>query len=359
MESKQSFQKSQTHHANSNGSENKSAHIPDANSLAVDDIQKMRNSIQKQLAEIKKQNDEAQNPADIQIQLLQLKKQYSELERQNEQLNNIITQHKNELHNVIEANKNYVSVLAHDLKSPLSNIYGALGILKDNIRKGRYNELIDFIDIASSSALKTTHLIENILVWVHSQTSNKQFNPIRIHLGKVVNQEIENNFLALKLKKISLIHRIPENLYVLADLQMLRSIIRNLISNAIKFTMQGGNISIVAAAEKTFIEVRIEDDGIGISQQQQKELFSEHSSDVRSVYKNGKVRGLGLIICKEFIELHGGTILVKSKPDRGSSFIVTLPSVPPEEFSTKSLVKYFFCKKRYNDKSTHHGSRRI
>ncbi len=249
-----------------------------------------------------------------------------ELEKQNEKLKDIIEQHKNEIADIIAANKKYISVLAHDLKSPFSTIYGVLGMLKDCIHEGNYEKMEEYIDIASSSSLNTTNLIENILAWTQTQRFEKQFNPTRISLAKLVGQEIESSKLAVKLKNISLSHSIPQRFMVRADLHMSKSIIRNLITNAIKFTNQGGNITISAKEVNPFIEIMVKDDGIGISPKDQQKIFNKDPLKAVSGSKNVKSKGLGLMLCREFVILNGGILWVESQPGKGSSFIFTLPS---------------------------------
>lgn len=248
-----------------------------------------------------------------------------ELEKQNDGLKNIIEQRKNEITDVIAANKKFISVLAHDLKSPFSTIYGVLGILKECIHENNYEEMEEYIDIASSSSLNTTNLIENILAWAHVQNDEKGYNPIKVNLARLVGREIENSYLAVKLKNISLTHAIPQKFMVRADLDMFKSIIRNLITNAIKFTNPGGNITINAKELDAFIEVVVKDDGIGISPEHQQELFNKES--LESTPGNIKIpdKGLGLLLCKEFVNTHGGTLRVESQPGKGSSFIFSLP----------------------------------
>ena len=282
-----------------NGSNlNGSAHSPDAPGINVNDDKALKNQIMIRLQELEKQNDG---------------------------LKTIINERKNEIADLIAANKKYISVLAHDLKSPFSTIYGVLEILKECIHESNYEEMEEFIDIASSTSLNTTNLIENILAWAHTQSNKKRFNPVRVNLANLVGQEIENSNLAVKLKKISLSHSIPERFMVRADLNMSQSIIRNLISNAIKFTNTGGSIAISARETDPYIEIKIRDGGIGISRNVQPELFKKGATDLFSGNGNEKARGFGLVICKEFVEIQGGSIRVESQPGKGSSFFFTLP----------------------------------
>lgn len=256
----------------------------------------------------------------------QIMMRLEELEKQNERLKNIIEQRKNEITDLIAANKEYISVLAHDLKSPFSTIYGVLGLLKECVHEGNYEEMEMYLDIASSSSINTTNLIENILAWAQMQSTDKRFNPIKVNLANLVGREIENSNLAIKLKDISLSHSIPQKYIVRADLHMSQSIVRNLISNAIKFTNPGGNITISAKEANPFIEIMVKDDGIGISRKNQQEIFNKDPFEEVAGNGNIKGKGLGLMLCREFVVMNGGILWVESQPGKGSSFIFTLPS---------------------------------
>ncbi|TVQ08549.1 MAG: sensor histidine kinase [Bacteroidetes bacterium] len=251
--------------------------------------------------------------------------QLHELEKRNAKLEKLAKQRKTEMDEINARNRKYILILAHDLKTPFSSIYGVLGILKELIYENKFDEMEEYIDIASSSALNTNNLIDNHLAWVIAENKETNFNPVKINLERLVKKEIENCCLSVRLKKITLSHSIEPNLNVLADIQMLKTILRNLINNAIKFTLSGGNISISARKIESLIEITIKDDGIGISSADQQELFRKRSIHSTSVTNNGKGKGLGLLLCKEFINVHGGEIRAESQPGKGSSFIFTLP----------------------------------
>lgn len=248
-----------------------------------------------------------------------------ELEKINAGLEKTIEQRKDEIAEIIASNKKYISILAHDLKSPFSSIYGVLGLLKDCIHENNLDEMGEYIDIASSSALNTTNLIENILAWATSKKKDTGFYPVRVNLAKLVTQEIENSTLSVKLKKLTLEHSINRSLHVGADLQMIKTIIRNLINNAIKFTSSNGNIMIRAKEISPMVEISVIDNGIGISPEDQIGLFDVDSSEVIPENNFKRRKGLGLLLCKEFVNINGGTIRVESQPGKGSSFIFTLP----------------------------------
>ncbi|TVQ93273.1 MAG: sensor histidine kinase [Bacteroidetes bacterium] len=252
-------------------------------------------------------------------------KRLQELEKINAGLEKTIEQRKDEIAEIIASNKKYISILAHDLKSPFSSIYGVLGLLKDCIHENNLDEMEEYIDIASSSAINTTNLIENIMAWATSQKKDNGFNPVRINLANLVNQEIENSKLAVKLKKLSIVHSIDPDFNVSADLQMTKTILRNLINNAIKFISPNGNIIIRATEVGSLIEISVMDNGIGISPEDQIGLFDVDSTEIIPENSFKRRKGLGLLLCWEFVNIHGGNIRVESQPGKGSSFIFTLP----------------------------------
>jgi signal transduction histidine kinase len=248
-----------------------------------------------------------------------------ELEKRNAELEKIALRRRAKIYEIIANNKKYISILAHDLKGPFSSIYGVLGMIKELIHENKLDEIEEYIDIASGSALNTNNLIENHLAWATAQNKETSFSPIAVNLASLVNKEIENGFLSVKLKKISMSHSIPANMSVMADIQLLRTIMRNLINNAIKFTNPGGNIVISARKMESMIEITVKDDGKGIHPSVQQELFLKAPLHTAPVTNTGKGKGLGLLLCKEFVNAHGGEIHAESQLDKGSSFIFTMP----------------------------------
>jgi len=179
--------------------------------------------------------------------------------------------------------------------------------------------------IRLSSSDKTYHLLENLLIWSRIQADSIRFKPIKIFLNALINENIDLLKPGIKQKQIKITVHIPGNLKTNADNYMLDTIIRNLLSNAIKFTADNGNIEISAKQVGDKVEIAISDTGIGIKKENIDKLFRiEHN--LMTVGTNGeKGSGLGLILCKEFIEKHDGKIQVESVEGKGSSFIFTMP----------------------------------
>jgi PAS domain S-box-containing protein len=218
-----------------------------------------------------------------------------------------------------------LSIIAHDLKSPFTTIIGFSELLKDNINTLNLSEINDFVNHIDNSAKNALSLLENLLLWAKSQTSQLVFNPIQLSFIEILENVLDILGPSARIKNISIDFENCDNLVVVADQNMVHTVMRNLISNAIKFTHPGGKIVIKATVINNFIEIIVQDDGIGMEEQTINSLFKiESTSSIKGTAQE-KGTGLGLLICKEFIEKHGGKIWVESNPKNGSKFLFTLP----------------------------------
>lgn len=250
-----------------------------------------------------------------------------EMEERNAHLENIVEHQKKELFKVVATNTKFIAIIAHDLRSPFSSIIGVLEILKKSLSDYNRDEIEKFINIASNAANDTLVLLDNLLMWALSQNEKKSFHPVTINLHEFLAHEIESINTSARQKQIMLHHSIVPNLNVTADLQMISSILRNLMSNAIKYTNTGGEITISASESKQFVEIEVRDTGIGISHEGQRNLFKIDEFHSTAGTHNEKGAGFGLLLCKEFVEIHGGKIWVESEPGNGSKFKFALPII--------------------------------
>jgi len=248
-----------------------------------------------------------------------------EMEKTNAILEDLLEESTKKLNEVIATNTKFMTIIAHDLRSPFCSILGALDLLKEKLEESNIKDVDGYINIASDSANKTLGLLEGLLEWSFSQNEEKSFTPIKINLHELITGEIESIILSSIQKNIKLHHTIVPNLYVTADLQMVKTIFRNLISNAIKYTNNGGEITISAIEIKPYVEISVKDNGIGISKEDQAELFKIDKFHSIAGTNNEKGAGLGLLICKEFVEMHGEKIWINSELGMGSEFKFTLP----------------------------------
>jgi signal transduction histidine kinase len=248
-----------------------------------------------------------------------------EMEELNTSLELLVEQRTNKLIEIVSTNGKFLSIIAHDLRSPFSSILGILEILKLSLKDITKDEIEEYIDIVYNSANNTLTLLDNLLIWAVSQNKERNFNPVKINLYELLREEIEILKTLANQKQIAINHSIAPDLNVTADLQMVKTIIRNLINNAIKYSNINGEIAINASKNKQFVEVTVKDNGVGISAENQRKLFKIDSFHSTPGTHNEKGTGLGLLLCKEFVELHGGNIRIDSEAGKGSRFAFTLP----------------------------------
>jgi signal transduction histidine kinase len=217
------------------------------------------------------------------------------------------------------------SIIAHDLKNPIGNIQVISILLSESIKNNEKETSEELLSMISSQTKETMALLETLFDWAKSQTGQFNFSPAILNLKETIGQVIEIHQPSAMLKDIRIESTVPAETRVFADLNMLKTILRNLISNAIKFTHQGGFIKITADLKSNGTEITVSDNGIGMDDNTLSSLFQIDNSKTTKGTANEKGTGLGLIICKEFIEKHGGSIRAESAPGKGTSFIFFMP----------------------------------
>lgn len=217
------------------------------------------------------------------------------------------------------------SIIAHDLKSPFNSILGFSDLLIKNIEKYDTKKKVEFAKQINSSALFAFNLLNNLLIWAKSQTGEIGFDPEKINMLDITNNILKGIDASAKMKNINIVNYIPDKLEVFADSNMLQTILRNLISNAIKFTNIGGEIKIDARPDNDMLKITISDNGIGMDKQSLINLFNQEKHESTSGTASETGSGLGLVLCKEFVEKHKGKIWAESELDKGSKFSFTLP----------------------------------
>jgi signal transduction histidine kinase len=255
----------------------------------------------------------------------QLMSRLKEMEQLNASLELLVEQRTNKLVEIVSTNGKFLSIIAHDLRSPFSSIIGTLELLKMSLKEFKQDEIEEYINIVYNSANNTLTLLDNLLVWAVSQNKEKNFNPIKINLFDLLKEELENLRTLASQKQIRLTHSVESDLYITADLQMVKTILRNLISNAIKYTNINGDVRINAYENGRLVEVFVKDNGVGISPEEKSKLFKIEAFHSTPGTNNEKGTGLGLLLCKEFVELHGGNIRIDSEKGKGSRIAFTLP----------------------------------
>lgn len=220
----------------------------------------------------------------------------------------------------------FFSILAHDLRGPMNGFLGLTGILADEVESLSADELKEIATTMRASADNVYRLIENLLEWSKMQRGTISFEPKSLFIRSSLTKSLELMKDSAHKKNIELLIRIPDPLVVFADIHMLETIFRNLVSNAIKFTYEGGSVEIAAEKESAeVIRFSIKDDGIGIGADLLDKLFLLTENKNRKGTRGEPSTGLGLMLCKEFVEKHGGRIWVESTEGKGSTFYFTLP----------------------------------
>ncbi len=216
------------------------------------------------------------------------------------------------------------SIIAHDLKSPFQPLIGLSEILIEEYDSLTQEERDRFIRELNNTIKNQYKLVENLLDWSRIQTGRMEFLPEKINLADSVDSNISLLSQNALIKNIELINQVPNDIFVIADLNMLQSVIQNLVSNAIKFTKPNGKVTISSQTRKNDIEISIADNGVGMLQEVKENLFKidKHQSTLGTAQEKGT--GLGLIICKELVEKNGGKIWVESEINKGSKFTFTL-----------------------------------
>lgn len=219
----------------------------------------------------------------------------------------------------------FFSIIAHDLRSPFTAFLGFTEILDEEVDTLPKEELKSIVSYMRTSAINLYQLLENLLEWSLLHRDVTRFEPETLQLLPIVNNCTNIISDNAKLKEIDIQIEIPENLHVIADSHMLLTIIRNLLSNAVKFTPTGGFVRISAsAAEDHFVTVSVNDTGTGIKTEMIKKLFII-DANYKTKGTDGELStGLGLILCKEFVEKNGGKIWVESEEEIGSTFYFTV-----------------------------------
>lgn len=217
------------------------------------------------------------------------------------------------------------SIIAHDLTSPFNVILGFSELILEESKDNSLNNLEKYITNINSTAKETQGLLQNLLEWTVASNTNSKSKKEKINLKELTDVIVKqtNNFAIYK--KIKIQNSVPDNFQITADINMIKTVIRNLVSNALKFTLSGGNITISAIANSHQTTIIVSDDGIGINSEDMNKLFNLDSNYSRKGTANEKGSGLGLILCKEFIENHNGKIWVESELGVGSKFKFTLP----------------------------------
>jgi signal transduction histidine kinase len=247
-------------------------------------------------------------------------KQNQELEDKNKKLEDAIYQ-----------KTKFFSIIAHDLKSPISSITSLTEQMLENYERMTEEKKKIWLSKSLNSTKLLYELLENLLIWSRSQIGMLEINPQLVNLDETIDKifNIYRNYASNK--SIQLIKKIDPNLSIYVDYMMLETILRNLTSNAIKYSFENGSVTIEAKKTRQHIKVSVTDTGVGIRPDRKDTLFAMDNNSFTIGTSGEKGTGLGLRICKEFIEKHNGKIWLESRNETGTSVIFSIPNAGPLE----------------------------
>jgi len=219
----------------------------------------------------------------------------------------------------------FFRIIAHDLRNPIGSILGLTELLVENFEEYDKEKAKKIIKSVYTSSKHTYKLLNNLLEWSRAQQDRTPFNPVKTELQPLLLEVVLLLSSQAALKQITISEKTSKNLMFYFDNEMIKTVIRNLVSNAIKYTNKGGDIYIKAKKNNEKVLISISDTGIGMNEKTKKSLFKIAETESMEGTEGERGSGFGLMICKEFIEKHNGSISVKSEINKGSEFIIELP----------------------------------
>lgn len=223
----------------------------------------------------------------------------------------------------------FFSIIAHDLKNPFHSIMGFTDLLLKNYDDFEDTKKQEFLGLINESSQYANNLLDNLLHWSRTQTERIKYSPIKFDMHSLINEIQRMLHGNVEKKQLALLNLVPEASYVYADKNMIHTVLRNLLSNSIKFTPAEGTISIEAIAGEKFTRISVKDNGVGIPLDKQNKLFSFGEFHSTSGTAGEPGTGLGLIICFEFIKKHGSELTFSSESGKGTSFSFDLDLQEP------------------------------
>ncbi len=231
-----------------------------------------------------------------------------------------------DLRQINDTKDKFVSIIAHDVKTPIVALIGYAEILAEDIEELQKSEIKEFASSIVEISKQTIGLLTNLLEWSRLQTGRMEFHPVQMNAFNTAENSISLLASNAEQKNIKIINELDKDTYIYADENMMQSVFNNLLTNAIKFTNRNGEINITSDKCEDMICFSVKDNGVGMDAKQKTLLFEMNKSFTTPGTTNEKGSGLGMILCKDFIEKHGGKIWVESSVGIGSEFFFTVPA---------------------------------
>ena len=226
---------------------------------------------------------------------------------------------KKELEDANKTKDKFISIMAHDLKNPIGAVINFADILKEDTGELNREDRTSYLSYIHSGAKAMLKLVENLLLWSRAQTGRLAFTPRPLKLKPVIDANltlVQNQALV---KNIRLVSDVDQALVLETEEHMMDTIIRNLVSNAIKFSREGGTVTVQADKQDGHVRLAVIDNGIGMSEERRQKLFDPAAQTGSLGTRQETGSGLGLLICREFVRIHQGRIWVESEPNRGTT----------------------------------------
>jgi signal transduction histidine kinase len=247
------------------------------------------------------------------------------INRKLESTNNKLEESRDRLMELNRAKDKFFRIIGHDLKGPIGQMIQFSELIEENYKELSEEKLLPFIKAMRESSIRSFKLLENLLDWARSQTGSISFKQVSFSMADLIRDNVDLLIRQAEVKEITIDIIGLDERFVSADKNMLNTVIRNLITNAIKFTKTGGRIEIQSQKFKNKYFVSVKDNGVGLSSEDKGQLFRLDSGYTTLGTNNEKGTGIGLILCKEFVERHKGKIWVESTLGEGSVFMFTIP----------------------------------
>ncbi len=283
-------------------------------------IEKLNKELEKRVLERTSQLEDAMNELKIS------REQIIEETQKLYELNNKLILSQDELRAVNASKDKFFNIIAHDIKSPLAGFQSMLEVMSLNYERLSADENKKFINMLQKSSKQLFDLLENLLHWSRSQTGTIEFSPTKTDLANITESTVKLYKNNIKNKNIKIIRKL-DSTTITADTFMLNTIIRNLLSNAIKFSFDNSIIEVNSYKDENSVKYSVKDYGVGIKESDLSKLFRIDVNHTTIGTKKEVGTGLGLILCKEFAERHGGKIEIESSPGKGSTFVVSIPNL--------------------------------
>jgi len=279
-----------------------------------------------------------QRLSDVSIELSDLNIELSGLNDELVKKKAAIAQQNNLLSEMNDSKNKLFAIIGHDLRAPINSLQGLMGLLITNHELLTQEEMKKYFHELNRSLKNLNNLTGNLLEWSFSQTNTIEFTPEIFDVAYALkeNEELFNDLA--QNKKITIVNETQPGLWVWAHPHSINTVIRNLISNAIKFTREGGKVTMYAVRLDKFIKISVIDNGVGIQDGTKNTIFKIGEKRSTPGTANEKGSGLGLLLCKEFVENNGGTIDMETTFGKGSTFYFTIPIASPTNIENNSEI---------------------